>query len=497
MHLAKKLPISVCMIVRNEEKNLPAALESIRDRVGEVVIVDTGSSDRTMEIAREFGAHLLESPWRDDFSRPRNLALQAASCDWILTLDADQRIAPSSWPALATAVKRPELAQMVTIHLVNDDVSQEQLGSYTALRLFKRHEHIRYRGRIHENITESLLEIGSTEWPNSKVILLDIGYNSADERQRKRDRNLLLLEQSHAEAPDDLFIAYKLAITFPPERKDERNELLFKSIENILTLPEKEIIALPFIYRLLAVTVDAYVEQGKLCDAADAALAMLPYLGYSCYFTAGRAIARTGQTALATEMLTHFLSIDSQPINMAIQPDPEANKAETYRWLGWLARMSGDVPQARIYLQSALKTATLEQKITIECECIRLNISAGQFTEAARHIDRLHPMVNSSANAYSELMLISAELSNAIGDQNGAKQLALAALTVNDDRPAMLLAILELKKTSIDKERCKELMMAIAGRQYDSLAIRLMLATSLDIDIVINTSIATKEFILH
>ena len=82
--------VSLCMIVKNEEKHLARCLHSVKPVVDEIVIVDTGSTDRTKEIGVAFGAHVADFPWVDDFSKARNFALSQASGDWILVLDADE-----------------------------------------------------------------------------------------------------------------------------------------------------------------------------------------------------------------------------------------------------------------------------------------------------------------------------------------------------------------------------------------------------------------------
>jgi tetratricopeptide (TPR) repeat protein len=82
--------VSLCMIVKNEEKHLARCLHSVKPVVDEIVIVDTGSTDRTKEIGVAFGAHVADFPWVGDFSKARNFSLSQASCDWILVLDADE-----------------------------------------------------------------------------------------------------------------------------------------------------------------------------------------------------------------------------------------------------------------------------------------------------------------------------------------------------------------------------------------------------------------------
>src|SRR5690349_7953622 len=84
--------VSLTLIVKNEEHNLPACLASAADLVAEVIVVDTGSTDRTKEAAARFGARIFDFPWIDDFAAARNEALRHATGDWILWLDADDRI---------------------------------------------------------------------------------------------------------------------------------------------------------------------------------------------------------------------------------------------------------------------------------------------------------------------------------------------------------------------------------------------------------------------
>src|SRR4051794_14008871 len=97
------------MIVRDEEGVLDACLASIKDVVDEIVIADTGSIDRSLEIGRAYGARVIEQPWQGDFSAARNAALAAASGDCILYIDADERLAPVARSAVAAALDRPDL----------------------------------------------------------------------------------------------------------------------------------------------------------------------------------------------------------------------------------------------------------------------------------------------------------------------------------------------------------------------------------------------------
>src|SRR5262252_4050456 len=88
--------LALCVIAKNEERFIRECLESARDFVDEMIVVDTGSTDRTREIARECGARVEEFVWCDDFAAARNASIDAATTDWILVLDADERLDPAS-----------------------------------------------------------------------------------------------------------------------------------------------------------------------------------------------------------------------------------------------------------------------------------------------------------------------------------------------------------------------------------------------------------------
>ena len=100
--------LSLCMIAKNEEKYLGRCLASVRGVVDEIILVDTGSTDRTAEIAQSFGARVGHHAWQDDFSEARNASLELATGDWILALDADEELAPASRERLRPVVEMTE-----------------------------------------------------------------------------------------------------------------------------------------------------------------------------------------------------------------------------------------------------------------------------------------------------------------------------------------------------------------------------------------------------
>src|SRR5207253_3105704 len=94
------MPLSVCLLTRNEEKNIARAVRSVAEAADEVLVADTGSTDRTVEIARSLGARVLDYAWNDDFGAARDYAIAHAGHDWILWLNPDEELIPESLAAL-------------------------------------------------------------------------------------------------------------------------------------------------------------------------------------------------------------------------------------------------------------------------------------------------------------------------------------------------------------------------------------------------------------
>jgi len=203
-----KLPrVSASMIVRNEEHFLDECLLSIVDEVDEIVIVDTGSTDRSIDIARKYGAKIIERPWTGDFSAARNIGLENATGDWILYIDADERLRVPAPGALRAAVSRPEAVALFVSFRPRPDFTP-----YREPRLFRRDDRIRFRGVIHETTRPDIYSVC-----NSDAMILepvDIGidhYGYEGDLTHKCVRNLPLLQDAVAKTPDRVFLWVDLA----------------------------------------------------------------------------------------------------------------------------------------------------------------------------------------------------------------------------------------------------------------------------------------------
>lgn len=165
--------LSLCMIARDEEEHIGRALESVRDIVDEIIVVDTGSADRTQEIARALGARVIDFPWGDDFAAARNRSLEEATGDYILVLDADEFIDATERFSLAVFKKilSPELDTSYHIEIVPEKapgfLSVSYLDRLTDAesarfqpRLFPRRPDVRFTGKAFESVFPAAQEAG-------------------------------------------------------------------------------------------------------------------------------------------------------------------------------------------------------------------------------------------------------------------------------------------------------------------------------------------------
>ncbi|MFM7370726.1 MAG: glycosyltransferase family 2 protein, partial [Sphaerospermopsis kisseleviana] len=154
------MKLSLCMIVKNEEAALPRCLESVQSLVDEIVVLDTGSTDKTPEIAQQFGAKLHYFQWCNDFSAARNEALKYVTGDWVLVLDADEVLAPEIAPQIREAINTDDY---ILINLVRQEVGATQSPYSLVSRLFRKHPEIRFERPYHALVDDSIAAILNKE----------------------------------------------------------------------------------------------------------------------------------------------------------------------------------------------------------------------------------------------------------------------------------------------------------------------------------------------
>ena len=197
MGKARALKISACYIVKNEAKNLAKSIKSLKNQVNEIVVVDTGSTDNTIVVARKLGAKVYSFPWQDDFSKARNFALSKAKGEWLVLLDADEYFTAKTAGNIRQVIRQAQQADAILIQMVNYDVDKAEIQDYFyQLRIVCNQQGLHYEGKIHEEL--KLSEGKSMKFfriPPEMLEIYHTGYASSVSRQ-KLERNLRLLQQA-------------------------------------------------------------------------------------------------------------------------------------------------------------------------------------------------------------------------------------------------------------------------------------------------------------
>ncbi len=209
---ASGLKLSLCMIVRDEEEMLPRCLEAVAAAVDEIVIVDTGSQDRTIEIARSFGAHVIEREWTGSFADARNVSFDEATGDWLLYLDADEVLVAQDAERLRalTAQTWRDAFYLVETNFTGHEESGTAV-THSALRIFRNRPNYRFSGRLHEQIAQNLPAYVPERIHQSTIRVEHYGYlGSVRDAKEKSRRNIELLLAQKAESAPTPFLHFNL-----------------------------------------------------------------------------------------------------------------------------------------------------------------------------------------------------------------------------------------------------------------------------------------------
>ena len=190
--------ISSCLIVKNEADNIVRSLESIKKIADEIIVVDTGSTDNTVEIAQSFGAKVFFYEWDNNFSNAKNFALDKATGDWIIFLDADEYFGDNAKKKLRFVLKHispNKNIDALLCKLINIDVQFGRIISENpAIRVFRGKTGIRYEGSIHEQPLKHGKTLNAANITDVSLIIYHTGYSHAV-LPEKIKRNLKILEQ--------------------------------------------------------------------------------------------------------------------------------------------------------------------------------------------------------------------------------------------------------------------------------------------------------------
>lgn len=321
--------ISAVLIVKNEATRLAPCLEALRMVADEIVVADTGSTDNTLEIARQFTPHCHTIPWEDDFAAARNRAIAFAAGPWILSIDADEIVLdPTGARALLDEfmAAQPTGATGTIQHRSPTGTGAEQnLVSGTVDRFFQQ-AHYRYTGMIHEQITA----VDGHRGPISStgVVVLHSGYeHRSEDPNHKGLRNLPLLERAVAEHPDDAYYRYQLGRTF----------FTLKRYPEAIAAFESALAGIDFS------GVPTY--RNGVPVARETLTTLLTSLTY--------ALANTGRLKDAENLLSDHIALDHHGTRWA----------DFYHACGYVALMLGDLERAKAAYTESMRCGPIREDV--------------------------------------------------------------------------------------------------------------------------------------
>jgi len=266
--------VTLCMITKNEEEYITCCIESVRHLIHEIIVVDTGSTDRTTDKAAAAGARVFSYEWQRNFAAARNFALDQATGDWILVLDADETLEYVDIEKFNNLLV-PSHIEGYFIEIESDIGNGEEKMFDQVVRLFRNKPHYRFSGAIHEQVVGSIRQVNQEQALGcTDFNIIHRGY--LKERiiaQNKHIRNMEVINQALISHPDDPFLRYSLSIEYIQQGKIiQANEQLSEALKS-LTGGEG------YFHNVLVNLASGFLQTGQLEEAQELiakALVMLP-----------------------------------------------------------------------------------------------------------------------------------------------------------------------------------------------------------------------------
>ncbi|HEY1171408.1 MAG TPA: glycosyltransferase family 29 protein [Verrucomicrobiae bacterium] len=384
--------VSVCLITRNEERFLKQCLESVKDLAWQIVVMDTGSTDKTVEIAKSFGAEVYHTTWQNDFSAARNAAMEYVRGDWVLSLDADEELLPE---AKATLRKEIQSGDAIAYRLPIIDIGREDEGCSYIPRLFRNAHGLFYVSRVHEQIFSSV-EVRRRQWSMenklSTAAIRHHGYQEQIVRNREKSaRNLKLLELALEEWPNEPNLLMSMGLELARIGQIEDGLSFYLEAFQVLShkpadevAPElRETLLSQFTTQLMATR-----QFGEIVQVLNSPLALSQTgLVASHHFTMGLAFMELKQPAQAIEQFRKCLAKREQrslaPVNK------EIHKAGPHHCLANCLAQLGKKDEARASYEQARKLAP--ESVAVLFDYAKFEQSLGHPVEA---LQLLHALIS-------------------------------------------------------------------------------------------------------
>ncbi len=343
--------VCLCMITKDEETFLKKCIDSVREIVDEIVIVDTGSTDGTVALAKELGAKVYAYAWQDSFALARNYAMSKAQSEWLLLLDADEALEQQDHKALIDFINTTTLdGAHLRVRNYTGKYAPDQYSMHNALRLLRNNGQYRYHGAIHEQISFEGGADVSSRFTVLEVTVHHFGYlDDVVKRKDKRGRNMPLLEKQLALDPDEPFTLFNMGNEYL-SLKDYQKALAYYE-EALTKLNNRRIAFAPHLFLRMVNCCSALGQQERALRLIQEGILTYPRCT-DFVFVRADIYKNLGRFTLAIDSLEACLSMGAPPPTLELLPG-----CGTYRAafaLGELYLELNDYARAAKYYTQAL-----------------------------------------------------------------------------------------------------------------------------------------------
>jgi len=389
----RKPRLSVCMIVKNEERFLGQCLASVKDIADELIVIDTGSTDRTVEIAREHGAQVGHFEWCNDFAAARNASISPATGDWILFLDADEELSPAEKQNLPALVNSDNVA-LIRLPLIN--THQGQVSKSILPRLFRNIPAIQFQGCVHEGVYTALLKV-SKEWQMDislgDLLILHHGYTAEVISERNKvQRNYELLLKALEERPNEAYFYMQLGLELRRmDRLAESFDAYAKALNLAETQPDQFIT--DEVRETLLTQYSGYLladkQYEKVLEVLTSDLAMRQSLTPGQLLVRGRALIHLRQPQYALNDLQQAYSRREEATLFPSAIDPMSDAAEAL--LAEALYLNRRFREAIPNFEKVLNRSSSDLRIILAySECLEANGQIGAALEFLKTQSKTH-----------------------------------------------------------------------------------------------------------
>ncbi len=395
----KDVTLSTCLIVKNEEKHLATCLKSVRAISDEIVVVDTGSEDRTVEIAQELGAKVFHYEWQKDFAAARNFANEQASSDWILQLDADEELFPEDQGKVRELIHQGKCngAYLALHNRVSSTFGENQPSVHYLVRLYRNSGDCYFINPIHE-----VLQISGEVLPVD-INILHHGYNlDRDYLDKKKERNAEILYKRLAENPESVTTLFYLCMMHVGKKEFDLAASFGKQALERIRADDvgKQHLYLMLLNNLALISVEKQDHEAAKQYCLEAIKINVNYL--DPYYFLGVTYVQKQKPELAKETFQNYLKkhkeITSKPVFNLFASSSDTYLYQVYHFLGKIYRKEGESSRAKEMLLKSVKSNRRFWIGMVDlgylCVDCKDYLAAADYFDRAIKIARKNPQVN-------------------------------------------------------------------------------------------------------